>query len=88
MSVAVVAAANRNRIFIALDEMEHLPVRGGFTNRVRYAEARALGDSMVNNQDDNGRIRTYWIPGCRTVDFRTFFLLLFNDTFETSGMTS
>lgn len=28
LSVAVVAAANRNRIFIALDEMEHLPVRG------------------------------------------------------------
>jgi len=26
------------------------------------AKARALGDSMVNNQDDSGRIRTYWIP--------------------------
>ena len=26
------------------------------------AKAKALGDSMVNNQDDNGRIRTYWIP--------------------------
>lgn len=21
-----------------------------------------LGDSMINNQDDDGRIRTYWIP--------------------------
>ena len=26
------------------------------------AKARALGDSMVNNQDESGRIRTYWIP--------------------------
>lgn len=26
------------------------------------AKARALGDAMVNNQDESGRIRTYWIP--------------------------
>ena len=26
------------------------------------AKALALGDAIVNNQDDNGRIRTYWIP--------------------------
>lgn len=26
------------------------------------AKAKALGDSMVNNQDEDGRIRTYWIP--------------------------
>jgi maltose/maltodextrin transport system substrate-binding protein len=26
------------------------------------AKARALGSSMVNNQDGSGRIRTYWIP--------------------------
>ena len=26
------------------------------------AKARALGDSMVRNQDASGRIRTYWIP--------------------------
>ena len=26
------------------------------------AKARALGDAIVNNQDDSGRIRTYWIP--------------------------
>ena len=34
------AAANRNRIFLALDKMDTLAVRGDFTNRVRYAEAR------------------------------------------------
>ena len=26
------------------------------------AKAHALGHAIVNNQDDNGRIRTYWIP--------------------------
>lgn len=26
------------------------------------AKARALGDSMLRNQDPSGRIRTYWIP--------------------------
>ena len=30
--------------------------------RLDLAKAQALGDSMVNNQDDSGRIRTYWIP--------------------------
>ena len=30
--------------------------------RLDLAKAKALGDAMVNNQDDSGRIRTYWIP--------------------------
>ena len=30
--------------------------------RLDHAKAHALGDSMANNQDDSGRIRTYWIP--------------------------
>ncbi len=32
------------------------------------AKARALGDSMLNNQDANGRIRTYWIPEAEDAD--------------------
>lgn len=31
-------------------------------NPLDLAKAKALGASMVNNQDENGRIRTYWIP--------------------------
>lgn len=31
-------------------------------HQLDLAKARALGDSMVRNQDASGRLRTYWIP--------------------------
>ncbi len=48
------SAAKLIRTYLALHAAEGNPLD--------LAKARALGDSMVNNQDDNGRIRTYWIP--------------------------
>ena len=48
------SSAKLIRTYLALYEAEKRPLD--------LAKARALGDSMVNNQDDSGRIRTYWIP--------------------------
>lgn len=48
------SAAKLIRTYLALYSAEGSPLD--------LAKARALGDSMVNNQDGNGRIRTYWIP--------------------------
>jgi len=42
--------------------MTYLALYAAERNPLDLAKARALGDSMVNNQDENGRIRTYWIP--------------------------
>ena len=42
------------RTYLALYKAEGRPLD--------LAKARALGDSMVRNQDVSGRIRTYWIP--------------------------
>ena len=48
------SAAKLIKTYLALYRAEGKPLD--------LAKARALGASMVNNQDDNGRIRTYWIP--------------------------
>ena len=48
------SAAKLIRTYLALYAAEGKPLD--------LAKARALGDSTVNNQDDSGRIRTYWIP--------------------------
>ena len=48
------SVAKLMRTYIALYKAEG--------RRLDLAKARALGDSMANNQDDSGRIRTYWIP--------------------------
>ena len=48
------SAAKLMKTYLALYRAEGRPLD--------LAKAKALGDSMVNNQDDNGRIRTYWIP--------------------------
>lgn len=48
------SAAKLIRTYLALYAAEGSPLD--------LAKARALGDSMVNNQDESGRIRTYWIP--------------------------
>lgn len=40
----------------------YLAMHGAEGRPLDLAKARALGDSIVNNQDVSGRIRTYWIP--------------------------
>ena len=48
------SSAKLIRTYLALHAAEGRPLD--------LAKARALGDSMVRNQDVSGRLRTYWIP--------------------------